>query len=239
MPSTTWHYQEHTQQQDGWTVLAPPPHSPEPADELPPLYTPDAPPAPAPAAAATGPTLNFEIPINSNVVGAALVTRTKHYGRGVWFSVAYVEICNVMGLDPSTASLGYKWDNEKANTVIHELSNATNWRDCIESGIGQTQQARTRKVVCMIKNLKLLEETVPSASAVAGTKKRKSASTSAADERKTFDFTKEHRALKAHLSCATHKGQFCYISPVDGHHELVKPYLLLLWAKEIVSCQSF
>ncbi|KAJ7431576.1 hypothetical protein B0H11DRAFT_2298145 [Mycena galericulata] len=47
---TSSHYREHTRQQDGWTVLAPPP-DPQPTGELPPPYTPEAAPA-APAATA-------------------------------------------------------------------------------------------------------------------------------------------------------------------------------------------
>ncbi|KAJ7668857.1 hypothetical protein B0H17DRAFT_1335887 [Mycena rosella] len=103
------YYRDHTRQQDGWTVLAPPP-------DLPPPYTQTAAPASAAApAAVTGTLLCFNIPTNTNVIGAVQVTRSKKYGREVPFNTAFVEICNIMGLDPSTAAIGYKGDNDKAN----------------------------------------------------------------------------------------------------------------------------
>ncbi|KAJ7123521.1 hypothetical protein C8R44DRAFT_875711 [Mycena epipterygia] len=157
------HYCEHTWQQDGWTILAPP--YDQSAAELPPPYTPEAAPSATAAipAAATGTTLLFDIPINSNVIGVTLITRTKNYGHTVPFAIGYGEICKMMGLDPSTACIGYKWDNEKTNVPTHGLLNATDWKNCLESGIGQTWRARTRTVTCMIKNLNLPEETAPAA----------------------------------------------------------------------------
>ncbi|KAJ7108408.1 hypothetical protein C8R43DRAFT_1162226 [Mycena crocata] len=227
---TRSHYREHTRQQDGWTVLAPSPGN-EPTRDLPPPYTPEAAPAPAPVAV-TGTTLAFEIPINSNVVAATLVTRTKNYGLDVPFATGYMEICGIMGLDPATASLGYKWDKESSTTPIHGLSNAADWKACLESGIKQTERARTRQVACRIKNLNLPEEAAP-----AGTTTRKRKSTAASSElpdgKKTFEYTKEFRELKAHLSCAKHKDQLCYVSPLDGHHQHVGTHEASLWAKEI------
>jgi hypothetical protein len=96
--------------------------------------------------------IQFQIPINSNIIGAAPATRTTSYGRDVSFAVAYVELCDMMGLDPATASIGFKWDNEKANAPTHVLANAADWVNCIENGLGQQKRARTRTVVCMIRN---------------------------------------------------------------------------------------
>ncbi|KAJ7142437.1 hypothetical protein C8R44DRAFT_725796 [Mycena epipterygia] len=103
------YYRDHTRQQDGWTVLALPP-------DLPPPYEQAAAPASAAApTAVTGTLLSFHIPTNTNVIGAVQVTRSKKYGRKVPFNTAFVEMCNIMGLDPSTAAIGYKWDNDKVN----------------------------------------------------------------------------------------------------------------------------
>ncbi|KAJ7690326.1 hypothetical protein B0H17DRAFT_1179900 [Mycena rosella] len=201
---------------------------------LSPPYTPAPVAAVAPAAAPAngGVTLSFDIPINSNVIGATPVTRAKHYGRAVPFSVRYTEICDMMGLDSMTAVLGYKWDNEKRNDPVHGLANAADWNNCLEKGIGQTTRARTQQVTCVIKNLNLPEETASGAEPTAS-KKRKAPVTNPSDDRKTFDFTKEYHTLKEHLSCATHKGQLCFISTLDGHHHCVEPYHASLWAKEI------
>ncbi|KAJ7349407.1 hypothetical protein DFH08DRAFT_1079711 [Mycena albidolilacea] len=236
------HYWEHTRQQDGWTVLAPP----AAAAGLPPPYTPEdnalpaaIPVASAPTAAATAAaaTLPFCIPTNSNFIGAVPVTRAREYARDVPFAVAFPEICRIMGLASSRACLGYKWDNEKAGTPIHQLLNAGDWSHCLDSGIGMQSRARTRTVICTIKNLNL-PETAPamalatSASTTAGGKKRKSSGNSP-DNKKTYDFTQEYRQLKKKLECAMHKGQLCFVSNVDGHHKEVDREHASLWAKEI------
>ncbi|KAJ7136225.1 hypothetical protein C8R46DRAFT_1361929 [Mycena filopes] len=230
------YYREHTRQQDGWTVLAPPP---QPEADLPPPYTPEAPPSATatPGPASDGTTLTFEIPINSNIVGATPVTRTKNYGIAVPFAVGYGEICRMMGLEVTTACIGYKWDNERANAATHSLANATDWKNCLESGIGQTKRARVRRVTCMIKNLNLPAEAAGGLStgstAVTTNNKKRKAPASPDGGKKTFEFTKQFRELKTHLDCATHKGQRCWVSPTDGHHHPVDPEHTTLWAKEI------
>ncbi|KAJ6596480.1 hypothetical protein B0H10DRAFT_2232489 [Mycena sp. CBHHK59/15] len=69
--SNARHYREHTREQDGWTVLAPPPAA---GNDLPPPYTPEADSAPSAApASTTALPLAFDVPINSNIVGAAKI----------------------------------------------------------------------------------------------------------------------------------------------------------------------
>ncbi|KAJ7710631.1 hypothetical protein B0H17DRAFT_1123757 [Mycena rosella] len=219
MPS---HYREHMREQDGWTVLAPPP---DPAGDQPPPYTPEALPQVAiPAVAATEPTLAFEIPINSNVIGAASVTRSKKYGRNVPFATAYVEICTAMGLDHSTAALG------TSGTTNGPATLSMDWQMQM---IGT--RARIRQVICMVKNLNPPEEAALTASKPTGNRKRKSGASVANNI--THDVpeghTKAYLDLKAHLQCAKHTKELCYISAVDGHHHRVNEYELGLWSKEI------
>ncbi|KAJ7883602.1 hypothetical protein B0H13DRAFT_1890306 [Mycena leptocephala] len=231
------HYREHTREQDGWTVLAPAPGA-EPAGDLPPPYTPEAAAAPPTAGAAPAATTG---PDQQQHHWGDTGYSHASYGRDVPFSVGYVEICNMMGLDPSRACIGFKWDNERANVATHVLSNATDWNNCLESGLGQAKRARTRKVVCMIKNLNLPTETALATPPITpvlhptGSKKRKSAARSgnSSGERKTFDYTREFRELKARLACAAHKGELCFVSQVDGHHHRVDVEHASLWAKEI------
>ncbi|KAJ7928685.1 hypothetical protein B0H13DRAFT_1860258 [Mycena leptocephala] len=175
--------------------------------------------------------LTFQIPTNSNTIGAPPVTRTKKYGRNVPFAIAFMEICNVMGVDPASARIGYKWDKEGQNVPTRQLANTHDWEDCLATGIGMTQRARVRQVACTIKNLNLPIETASAANST-GTK-RKSAASDKSSGKRTFDFTKEYRELKAHLHCTKHKDQYCYVSPVDGHHHRVEPDNVSLWAKEI------
>ncbi|KAJ7290730.1 hypothetical protein C8J57DRAFT_1213367 [Mycena rebaudengoi] len=233
--STPSHYREHTRQQDGWTVLAPPPA----ATELPPPYTAENNSMPAATPIAPTATLPFQIPTNSNIIGAVPVTQTRKYAHNVPFAVAFPEICNTMGLASSRACIRYKWDNERVNAPVHQLSNAADWTNCLENGIGMQSRARVRTVICIIKNLNLPEETAPATSSApsrsiaASAKKRKSSADS--PSKKTFDFTQEYRQLKKSLECAMHKGQMCFVSNVDGHHKEVDREHASLWAKEIIS----
>ncbi|KAJ7201814.1 hypothetical protein GGX14DRAFT_655038 [Mycena pura] len=231
--STSSHYRENTREQNGWTVLAPP----LAAAELPPPYAAEDNLTPAAAPAAT---LLFQIPTNSNIIGAVPVTQTKKYAHDIPFGIAFPEICNTMGLASPCACIGYKWENERVSAPVHQLRNAADWTHCLESGIGMQSRARTRTVICVIRNLNLPEETAPatssafSTSIAASVKKRKScANPSSPDGKKTFDFTQEYRQLKKHLECAMHKGQMCFVSNVDGHHKEVDREHVSLWAKEI------
>jgi hypothetical protein len=97
--------------------------------------------------------LAFAIPTNSNVIGAKPVTRSKIYSQTVAFNTAFVEICCIMGLDPSNARIGCNWDNDKSNAPVHAVLTAADWKECLESGIGMTKRARARKVTCIIKNI--------------------------------------------------------------------------------------
>ncbi|KAJ7138145.1 hypothetical protein C8R44DRAFT_728317 [Mycena epipterygia] len=229
MPSTSSnssYYRVHTRQQDGWTVLVPPP-----AADLPPPYTAqdNATPAAAPIAPARPATLPFQIPTNSNIIGVVPVTLTKMYARDVPFTVAFPEICTTMGLPSSLLAR------------VHRLLNAADWTNCLESGLKMQNRARVRTVVCMIKNLvhmlrlaiyclRMFMTSI--ATLVAAPKKHKSAAHSP-DGRKTYDYTQEYHPLKKSLECATHKDQMCFMSNVDGHHKEVDREHASLWTKEI------
>ncbi|KAJ7803753.1 hypothetical protein B0H14DRAFT_2613038 [Mycena olivaceomarginata] len=222
------HYCDHTRQQDGWTVLAPPPQQ----DELPPPYTPEVQ-QPPPIVAATKTSsielilrqgLTFEIPTNSNIIGATPVTRTKIYGIAVPFAVGYGEICQMMGLDLATARISYKWDNKRTNVAAHGVANATDWKHCLESGIA----------LIYVQDLPV--ETaggLASAAPNINNKKRKSAGSSlSSSEKKTFDYTKE-------FPCAEHKGDHCWVSTADRYHHRVDGEHTSLWAKEIAPGEHY
>ncbi|KAJ6617533.1 hypothetical protein B0H10DRAFT_1948247 [Mycena sp. CBHHK59/15] len=210
------HYCEHTRQQEGWTVLAPEPEGPE----LPPLlYTPDAgPPVHAASAAPDGVTLNFEYPINSNIVRAKQVMRSKKYGRNIPFAVGYVKICRLMGLDPSSACLGYKWDNERVNVLVCQLANDDSVCEDAKGGFCHQKSAPTA---------------VADSAKPTGTKHKSAGTSGDSNQRKTFNYTRDYRELRARLLCATHKNQLCYVLTVNGHHHWVEPQEASLWAKEI------
>ncbi|KAJ7665516.1 hypothetical protein B0H17DRAFT_1210975 [Mycena rosella] len=235
--SNARYYREHTREQDGWTVLAPPPAA---GGDVPPPYTPEAapvvPPPSAVLASTTGTTLPlaFDVPINSNIVGAAPASRTTSFTRDASFAVAFIDICNMMGLDPSTARIGYKWDNETSpNKPTHVLGNASDWENCLANGFLQQKRARTRTVVCMIKNMNPAMDTAQYAPSHATTGKKRKSAESSGPVIRTEESTDEYRQLKARLQCATHKGRFCYVSTVDGHHVPIEPFNVALWAKEI------
>ncbi|KAJ7690100.1 hypothetical protein B0H17DRAFT_1134581 [Mycena rosella] len=96
---------QHYREQDGWTVLAPPLAA---GDDLPPPYTPEAasmvpPPSAAPAStASTTLPLAFNVPINSNIVGAAPASRTTSFARDA--SYCGVELGGAEGITRWTHS---------------------------------------------------------------------------------------------------------------------------------------
>jgi hypothetical protein len=49
-----------------------------------------------------------------------------------------------MGLDPATACVGFKWDNERANVATRAFSTKADWDNCLEIGIGLTRRARSQ-----------------------------------------------------------------------------------------------
>ncbi|KAK7025621.1 hypothetical protein R3P38DRAFT_2418957, partial [Favolaschia claudopus] len=97
--------------------------------------------------------LTVEIPTNSDVIGAPLVMRTKQFKQGTPFERVFPAICQVASLDPATAWLGYKWDNDAKSAPVLELATAVDWDNCMKSGFGQMQRARKRHVMCIIHNL--------------------------------------------------------------------------------------
>ncbi|KAK7034200.1 hypothetical protein R3P38DRAFT_2772299 [Favolaschia claudopus] len=154
-----------------------------------------------------------------------------------------------MNIGVSAACIGYKWNKDPVNAPVNQLATHGDWEHCLEEGIGKTARARTKELLCVIRNLNLpgtAPNTAPRAAAApaaeSGGKKRKAdaspTTTQSPGGRKTFDYTNEYRELKNHLACATHKGENCFVSPADGHHHRVDRYLTTLWAKEIV-CQFF
>ncbi|KAJ7715039.1 hypothetical protein B0H16DRAFT_1742255 [Mycena metata] len=146
------------------------------------------------------------------------VSVTRRYA----FAVAFSGICITMKISSLRACIGFKWHNDKVNAPA---------------------RARTRTVCCIIKNLNLRKETVPTSSATIMTSVKCKAlanSTSAvADGKMTFDYTPEYRQLKKSLECAMHRGCLCFVSNVDGHHIEVDREHASLWAKDIHGNTSY
>ncbi|KAK7002088.1 hypothetical protein R3P38DRAFT_3215888 [Favolaschia claudopus] len=222
--NTSSHYREHTRQQDGWTVLSDPAPAPaaQPEPELPPPYTADPPPPPPPTinlrsrANNHNTTLACLVPTNSNVVGAP-----ESPGP---FDMSVMPTLRRLGM---RFAITWAWIR-----TPHASANAKDWQDCLENGIGQTERARTRNVTCNIQNLKSPEETASLPPAPTG-KKRKADAPAYDNGKRTFEFTHEYRQLKAALSkCEDHRGQSCWVNN-GGHHHIIEPEHITLWAKEI------
>jgi hypothetical protein len=156
--------QPATHQQDGWTVLSaerlndndepPPPYDQPPFTQVPRDDAPAQDNAPAAAADAVdnGRGIRFEIPINTDIIGAAQHTKYLHIFSNTSFEQAWNELCQNMELNPATAQLGYKYDNERVRDKLHELNDANDWRQCVKGALMQIKTARTRIVTCRIYN---------------------------------------------------------------------------------------
>jgi len=77
----------------------------------------------------------------------------------------------------------------------------------------------------------------PARRLVAGASRKRPASTTSDTEEPdtTLTFVRELRELKRLLECQQHKGKHCYVSPINGKHQLCNTYKLSYWAKQIVS----
>ena len=55
----------------------------------------------------------------------------------------------------------------------------------------------------------------------------------------TLTFVQELQELKRVLECQQHKGKRCYVSPINGKHQLCNTYKLSYWVKQIISILFF
>ncbi|KAF7291746.1 hypothetical protein HMN09_01234200 [Mycena chlorophos] len=114
--------------QNGWSVR-PAAALPAGNDVPPPPYTAAAAPGAAaqqppivpmevdPPADQQGNPLPFDVPLNTNLIDGQAALRTLFFHRGTPFNVGLNEICQVMGLHPAVAQLGYKWDNSRVSAL--------------------------------------------------------------------------------------------------------------------------
>jgi hypothetical protein len=58
-----------------------------------------------------------------------------------------------MGLDPSTASLGWKFDNDPQRAPPQRLSNTEDLQDAMVKAVGKIERARTRSVSIFVYNI--------------------------------------------------------------------------------------
>ncbi|KAJ3753119.1 hypothetical protein EV360DRAFT_88080 [Lentinula raphanica] len=202
-------------------------------NDPPPAYTPS---QSANAQPAESRMLTFDIPLNSNVVGATQTLDSVQICSTSSFNDAYTLICERMGVSVDSASLGFKWNRETGNP--HSFKTNEDWEACVARGCDYQRRARTRAVVCHIFNLEQPNLASAHVKATSGSNKRKCGPAPDSSRHRldtpSTGFSLEDAQLREFLRCETHK-QFCFImhdtQDVRVWHEKVEEHELTLWAK--------
>ncbi|KIJ67284.1 hypothetical protein HYDPIDRAFT_165949 [Hydnomerulius pinastri MD-312] len=202
------------------------------------MHSPEVPEAPATQAQACACTfthakqpvthLDFSIPKNSGIIGTVVTCSSLQLPTNITFADFWDWVCAHMDLDPAEAELGYKFSTGHVRDVPRTLANEKDLATAIENGQGLVHQARTHKIEMMIHNLK------PATILGMNTKKQKEPAGVVGEPLATLDFTNKLHQLKEHLACITHTGRWCFVSPIDGHHQQLDIFVLTLWVKKML-----
>ncbi|KAF8153092.1 hypothetical protein B0H34DRAFT_722198 [Crassisporium funariophilum] len=220
--------------QNAHTLQAAPPIVPPPVYQLPP-GPPPAPQVVIPAPLSGPPTqINVSLPLNTAVVGGIVSHIHVRFPTDISFVDFISRACASMDLEPGDAELGYKFLGDLVWDPPSRLQTEDDLREMMRRGVEKIQRARTWEVSIIIHNLR------PAQCLVAGTSRKRPAPTASdADEPDTtLTFVRELRELKRLLECQRHKGKHCYVSPVNGKHQMCSNYKLSYWAKQIFLNQA-
>ena len=186
--------------------------------------------------------LNFSVPLNTAQVGGHISRALLRLPCDLSFEDFWSRICAKMDLDVQDAKIGYKYQADRVGDAPRILSSDDDLRAAIEHAQGLVRRARTKKVEIMIHNL---VRVVALALRCLLTRLQKPAIQALSAKRKandmeevsstSIDLTTHLRQLKDHLGCSKHRGQFCYVCPIDSEHVKLDIFTLTLWAKKIVS----
>lgn len=148
------------------------------------------------------------------------------------------DLCELMGLDPASAHLGFKTSRDKAKDPPRAFKTRDDVKSAIELVVQLKKAARSKAVDMEVINLKAPSS--PPKKAGSGKKRSRAQSTVDDDEQSdgVGSNTKELKLLRAALLCSSktcgspgeaNRTKFCRVGP-DGVHEPVTPPEMAFWA---------
>ena len=195
--------------------------------------------------------VTVSVPLNTTIVGGLVTRRELRISSDLIFADFYSRMCANMDLDPSGASIGYKFHTDRAKDVPHQLNNESEYLAMMQEMVRKVLAARTRNPVLFLHNLvrsRLLAWNIisflfhfsqhPATHTPVSKWKRDDDPTDDKESRPcpstTLDFTREYRELHSRLRCRLHGGRPCRVDPVTTEHDELNIYQLTLWAQMIV-----
>ncbi|KAF9790818.1 hypothetical protein BJ322DRAFT_999049, partial [Thelephora terrestris] len=181
--------------------------------------------------------VTVSVPLNTAVVGGLVARRELRISSDVTFADFYSRMCTNMDLDPTEASIGYKFHTDRARDPPCELSNESDYLPMMQEMVRKILAARSRNPVLFLHNLRPATRTP-----VLSKRKRDDEPMDSKDGRPrpstTLDYTQEYRELLSKLRCKLHEGRLCRVDPVTTEHNELNIYQVTLWARMIATGQA-
>lgn len=193
--------------------------------------------------------VTISVPLNTTIVGGLVTRRELRISSDLIFADFYLRICAGMDLNPSEASIGYKFHTDRARDVPRELSNESGYLAVVRGMVHKVRASRTRNPVPFLRNLvrpclpvwkvvrpyRILAQR-PATHTPVSKRKQDDESTDECRPRPpaALGFTRECRELHSRLRRRLHGGRPCQVNPVTAEHNELNICQLTLWARMIV-----
>lgn len=97
--------------------------------------------------------VTVSVPLNTAVIGSLVTRRELHIPSDLTFADFYSRMCANMDLNPSEASVGYKFHTDHARDPPRELSSESDYLPMMQEMVRKVLAARTRNPVLFLHNL--------------------------------------------------------------------------------------
>ena len=97
--------------------------------------------------------VSFSIPHNTEVIGSTVVCTFLHLLCDIIFEDFFSHVCAHMEINPTGASLGYKFNGDPAQAAPYNLTNEEQLRQAIKKAIEKLKRARSWEVFIEVHNL--------------------------------------------------------------------------------------
>ncbi|KAK1216025.1 hypothetical protein PQX77_021343 [Marasmius sp. AFHP31] len=203
-------------------MYPPPPYSqPQPSQFYPPQaynYSPPYPNNPPPP------------PPQPHVINDAVSRRRHRFAIDTPFRDVFGRICEIMGVDPEVAQLGFKLSGDPARQPPTAYETEDDHRTPVSSVTDKNARARKKYYLLEIFNLRQPAHCNAARRSLAG-KKRKGDELDGVDTK--LNFAPCLRTLREDTRCEKHPTRFCWVDPRTGKHWEVDIYGQTIWAKDI------